>query len=198
MSHHFDRSKEQQEGMRFGSESLIPYYFKQAEADGVIFCMRGPMSQGVVEMLEHVLKKRTAQELGDHGKSLRVFSVFVEQVQNIIRYSEERVQLSAEGGDAGVGMVIVGHRQGQFYVSCGNLIKAEDQPRLQQQLQLLQGMDKDQLRAYFKERGRSPAPVGSKGAGLGLIEIVRRASAFDYFFTPWEGGLLLFTLQVTI
>ncbi|MBF0096314.1 MAG: hypothetical protein HQM04_12730 [Magnetococcales bacterium] len=198
MSHHFEQATEQSERQQCHGQALLPSYFKQATDDGVIFCMRGPMNQNVIEMLEHVLKKRAVQEHGDHNKSIRVFSVFVEQVQNIIRYSEERVQLSDEGGEAGVGMVMVGYRQGAFYVSCGNLIKEGDQPRLQQQLLLLRGMDKDQLRAYFKERGRSPAPAGSKGAGLGLIEIVRRATSFDYFFTPWQGGLMLFTLQVSI
>ncbi|MBF0184467.1 MAG: hypothetical protein HQM06_08765 [Magnetococcales bacterium] len=198
MSHPFEQAGQQDGGNVCLQETLIPYYFKQAEADGVIFCMRGPMSQSVIEMLEHVLKKRATQELGDHGKSARVFSVFVEQVQNIIRYSEERVQLTIDGVDAGVGMVIVGYQRGHFYVSCGNLIKEEDQSRLHDQLHLLQGMNKEQLRAYFKEKGRLPPPLGSKGAGLGLIEIVRRASAYHYFFTPWEGGLTLFTLQVTI
>ncbi|MBF0161823.1 MAG: hypothetical protein HQL88_06010 [Magnetococcales bacterium] len=180
------------------NETVIPYYFRQAEEDGVLFCARGPMSQEVIEMLENVLKRQMEQERSDSNQTLRVFAIFVEQVQNIIRYSEERVCTSTGRGESGVGMVIVGRKQGHFFVSCGNLIKTTDRPPLEQQLVTIQGMNREQLRAYFKERGRSEPMAGSRGAGLGLIEMARRASDFSFSFSPWDAALTLFSIRVIV
>ena len=179
-------------------ETLIQHYFKQAEEDGVILCMRGPMSQEIIEMIENLLKKRVEQEQPASHKTLRVFAIFVEQVQNIIRYSGERVATPPSNEEAGVGMVIVGHRDGHFFVSCGNLIKTTDQPLLEQQLTTIQGMNREQLRAHFKERGRSEPMAGSRGAGLGLIEMARKSSDFSFNFAPWDDLLTLFSIQVII
>ncbi|MEO5339059.1 MAG: SiaB family protein kinase [Magnetococcus sp. MYC-9] len=180
------------------NKTVIPYYFRQAEEDGVLFCARGPMSQEIIEMLESVLRSRVEQEQSDGSKTLRVFSVFVEQVQNIIRYSEERVHAPTGHGELGVGMVVVGHRQDHFFVSCGNLIKTSNRPHLERQLQTIQGMNREELRAHFKERGRSGPLPGSRGAGLGLIEMARKSSDFSFDFSDWDDFLTLFSIQVII
>ncbi|MEO5362242.1 MAG: SiaB family protein kinase [Magnetococcus sp. DMHC-8] len=180
------------------NELLFPRYFKQAGEDGVIFCMHGPMSQETIEMLEEALKKRVTQEQSDSGQTRRVFAIFVEQVQNIIRYSEDRVFAPMGSGELGAGMVIVGHKEGHFFVSCGNLIKTVDQPRLEQQLLTIQDMDREQLRTYCKQRGRSEPMAGSRGAGLGLIEMARQSSNFSFCFSPWDESLTLFAIQVII
>ncbi|MBF0583490.1 MAG: hypothetical protein HQL80_04555 [Magnetococcales bacterium] len=177
---------------------LIQRYFQQAEEDGVLFCLRGPMSQEVIEMLEDVLINRVEQERSDHSKTLRVFTIFVEQVQNIIRYSGKKVPIPTGEGEQGVGMVLVGYKDDHFVVSCGNLIKTVDRPQLEQQLQRIQGMDKAALRAYFKERGRSGPMPGSRGAGLGLIEMARHSSDFSFSFSPWDDLLTLFSIQVIV
>lgn len=177
---------------------LIQNWFKQAETDGVLFCLRGPMSQEVIEMIENVLKERVERTESERGSTLRVFSIFVEQVQNIIRYSGQKVQVATGEGEVGVGMVLVGYKDGHFFVSCGNLIKTVDQPKLEQQLEQIQGMDKEALRVHFKERGRKAPMAGSRGAGLGLIGMARHARDFSFSFSPWEDGLTLFSMQVVV
>lgn len=180
------------------NEISIQDYFRRTGEDGVIFCLRGPMSQETIEMLEEVLKSRVGRTRREAGTTLRVFAVFVEQVQNVIRYSEEREQAPTGDAEWGVGMVMVGRQGDHFFVSCANLIKGEDQSRLEQQLLAIQGMDKEQLRARCKERGRSAPMPGSQGAGLGLVEMARKASDIRFGFSPWNDRLTLFSIQVMI
>lgn len=180
-------------------DSQIPHYFTKAREDGVIFCFRGPMTQSLVENLENTLKLRVEQEGTDTNTTLKVFSIFVEQVQNVIHYSEDRTPPQEPGGIGfGLGIVLIGRKDGQFFVSCGNLIKNTDAPRMEEKLVKIKGMDKKQLRTYFKERIRSDPEEGSKGAGLGLIDMARKSRDIDFSFTLMDDVHTLFSIQVTI
>ena len=48
--------------------------------------------------------------------------------------------------------------------------------------------DAGELRKMYKERLRSGPPEGSKGAGLGFIEMARRVQRFEFEVTDTEEG----------
>ena len=82
-------------------------YFNQ---DGVIFSFSGYISEGILFALGDALKEKLSLEDTDTNTVKRVFSIFVEQVQNIIRYSIERVDNVNEDtwGALSSGIIIVG------------------------------------------------------------------------------------------
>jgi hypothetical protein len=135
-----------------------------------------------------------------------VFAVFVEQMQNIIRYSAEKVSpLLPPASDAKAlmeiryGILTIG-KEGTDYVVCaGNLIERADVARLRARLEKLRGMSKDELKALYKEQLRAEPEAGSKGAGLGFMEIARRASKpIEFDFTDIDPDYSFFALKTTI
>lgn len=179
-------------------ENIMDYYNKTKQ-DGVVFCFHGPMTQGLLETLEITLKERVEQERNDASTTDVIFSIFVEQVQNIINYSQDRTTSNDPTKPGlGMGIVIIGHKNQRFYVSCANLIKTVDVQRLEKKLIDIKEMNKEQLRIYFKEKSRSHPEEGSKGAGLGLILMARKGNQIDFSFTPIDPTHTLFFLQVGI
>ncbi|WP_018864486.1 MULTISPECIES: SiaB family protein kinase [Thioalkalivibrio] len=151
---------------------------------GIIFSFTGYISEGILKALGDALRQKIRLESTDNKTVNRVFSVFVEQVQNIIRYSAERIEHDAEPPvELSSGMITVGSEKGRFFVICGNIIAREDADTLGGRLSELQGMDSEALRRFYKEKLREPPDEGSKGGSIGLIEIARRASEpiqFDF------------------
>ncbi|WP_024327262.1 SiaB family protein kinase [Thioalkalivibrio sp. AKL19] len=151
---------------------------------GIIFSFTGYISEGILKALGDALRQKIRLESTDTKTVNRVFSVFVEQVQNIIRYSAERIEHDAEPPvELSSGMITVGSENGQFFVICGNVIGRKDADTLAARLRELAGMDSDELRRFYKEKLREPPDEGSKGGSIGLIEIARRASEpiqFDF------------------
>jgi hypothetical protein len=175
--------------------------YKHLKKDGVIFCFCGPTSQAVVEGIGETLRQR--MELEGVGTSVinRVFSVFIEQIHNVLHYSCEKIP-DAETceGELRFGIVLVGMWEGRYYVRCGNFVPYMHVETLSRLLEQLQGMDKDELKTLYKERRRSTdASENSKGAGLGFIEMARKASEpLKFDFTAVDEATSFFSITATI
>ncbi|MBE9607684.1 hypothetical protein IAI18_22665 [Acetobacteraceae bacterium H6797] len=149
--------------------------------NGVILSFSGYVSEKVMFSLGEVLRARMQQVDTDASVAKRVFSVFVEQAQNVIRYSADKV--SEEPSGISGGLIVVGKEGDRYFVVCGNEVPREDAPRLSERLKALATMTPEELKQHYRAKLREPPEEGSLGGSIGLIEIARRASApveFDF------------------
>jgi len=169
----------------------------QIQANKLMLIYSGIMSEGILFSLGEALRRKLEQDATDRNLTRRVFSVFVEQVQNIIRYSDD-----AHGPDddaARSGIVTVGKEDGRFFVICANVIDAARAPRLRQRLAEIAALSPDELKALYRQKLKEDPDVDSKGATLGLIEIARRASApIEYDFFEIDAQTTFYGLKVFI
>lgn len=174
--------------------------YNKLQSDGIIFCFAGPLSQGVLEEVGGVLKAKLEADESDSSKVNKVFSVFVEQMQNIFSHSGEVLVEGGGGQEAEVrqGLLVVGQEEGSFYVLSGNYVPNEDVEEIEGQLDRLRLMDKEEMKAYFKEMRRKDRE-GEKGAGIGFIETARKASLpLEYKITKVDGRRSFFHLKAVV
>ncbi|MBF0345338.1 MAG: hypothetical protein HQL06_14045 [Nitrospirae bacterium] len=150
--------------------------YQQMLREKIIFCFSGPVSQHVVEGIGATLKLKMEVEDNDMNTIQKVFSIFVEQMQNLMNYSADRLSQEKAGGDLGVGIFVVGYKEGHFYVRCGNKIHNDKLNMIKDQVDELHNLNSDELKALYRKRRKEEVPDGSKGAGLGFIEMARKAS----------------------
>ncbi|PWC32516.1 SiaB family protein kinase [Azospirillum sp. TSO35-2] len=167
---------------------------------GIVFSFSGYLSEGILYSLGEALREKLTLEDADGPTVRRVFSVFVEQMQNIIRYSAEKVR-GRPGGtvELSAGMVTIGMEGGKVFIVCGNTVRNDDVARLRDRLDHLKSLDRDGIKTYYREQLREEPDSGSRGATLGLIEIARRASEpIDYDFDPMDTDRSFFCLKVRV
>ncbi|SDG73442.1 SiaB family protein kinase [Roseospirillum parvum] len=173
---------------------------------GIIFAFTGYLSEELLFSLGDALRKKMALEETDANVAKRVFSVFVEQAQNVIRYSADRVEgetaqsaLSGQRVEFSSGLVAVANSENGFSVVCGNVIDAAHVERLRTRLDQLAAMDKNEIRSYYKEKLRAGPDEDSKGASLGLIEIARRSTRpIRYDFIEAAPGQAFYCLEAYV
>jgi len=167
----------------------------------------GPMWEDGIRGLSEMVKTHLSHEQLQGSTSKAIFSVFVEQVTNMLMYSAEKEQYSLPPDyvitDVSIGSLILGNKTDQrdtFFVQTKNAIKDEDIAFLKEKIDYINTLDKGELRQLHKERVRTENDnPDSQGAGLGLIEIARRATApIGYSFEPISEGLSFFTMYVEI
>ena len=134
---------------------------------GTIMAYNGEVSDDLMVTLADLLKNRM-QEMDDKKRSRTVFSIFMEGMQNLIWHS------SNEGSSAG--MVCITYQNDEVSVICGNRVHKDNAPELEKNLKELRDADKDTIRQLYREGMSKSKEHDGPGAGLGLIEIARRAS----------------------
>lgn len=170
------------------------------DQQGLFFCFSGPLSQTLLVEIGDILKNRMQSEEANHSTILKVFSVFIEQAQNIIHYSSEKFFASPDQNSGfSHGIIAVGYHQEHYYIVCGNLVKNESVEKLHRLLSALQNMSKEELKEYYKEQRKKSAPKDSRGAHLGLIELARKAvRPIEFYFHPVDERNTFFSLKTEV
>jgi hypothetical protein len=165
---------------------------------GIIFAYSGYVTEAVLTGVGAALKQKLTIEDASTKTMRSVFAVFVEQMQNIIRYSAERVPPDAEDA-LRYGLLTIAKDDGEYVVYTGNVVRREDVERLRLHLGELLAFDKHELRTRYKEQLRLGPGVLSRGAGIGLIEIARRASKpLEFDFVDIDNQTAFFALKASI
>lgn len=166
----------------------------------IIFSFCGYVSERILFAIGDTIKQKLAIESADEDTTKKVFSVFVEQVQNIIRYSADKISAKIDPQvQLSSGLIAVGVKQDRFFVVCANVVDAGDVPALRERLTHLQGLTKQEMRAFYKEKLREDAELQSQGATIGLIEIARRSSEPLHFdFKDIGNNQAFFCLETNI
>ena len=165
-------------------------FHKLLEQRRTFFCYSGLLSEDVLSTFSGIVREQMSEMEDDAEITKRVFGIFVEQAQNVIRYSKDRI---AEGG---TGTVAISRAEDGFLIEAINPMDHENAEGLQKNLDELKAMDNKELRKAYKQRLREGPPEGSKGAGLGFIEMARKADRFEFDFVG--STELLFVFKVWI
>lgn len=179
-------------------ENLYQYQ-EELRKQGVYLSFTGPFSQNLMEGLAELLKQKMSLEEVKTSTIMNVFSVVVEQVQNIIHYSAEKVRTGNLQEAYPLGTLVIGYEGEQYFVMSGNLIANTDVARLREKLTPLCRMTKDELKKIYKEKRRETPEQGSKGAGLGFIDMARKASQpIEFDFQKINAHVSFFSIKVFV
>lgn len=171
--------------------------FKETLAqEGILISFNGSFSNSIIEEIGRAIRTYLQEEKLSGGVISDVFSVYIEQTQNIRNYIELNGMANTPAGEA---VVTIAKKNGYYTISSGNSVKKEDVQKLTDYLERLNSLDKKELRKLYKEQLRKPANPEARSAGLGLIEIARKASEkMQYQFQNQNAAYDFFNLFVTV
>jgi hypothetical protein len=181
--------------------TLMLYSLRESfSKNKIIFCYSGPMSQELMVEIGNTLKNKMQQESFNRSMVAKTFAILVEQVQNIIHYSKEQATFVDEGDrKLSNGIVAVGFEHGGYFISSGNMIHARDKERIAQMIDKINAMNPEEKKQYYKERRKQGPAEGSRGAGLGFIEMARKSDhPVDYDFIDLDSDFCFFTIRLHI
>lgn len=168
----------------------------------VIFSFAGGLSQNAIVDVSESLRQTIEFNDASEKLSNKIFAVFIEQTQNVIRYSSERIpdtDHQDQSETLGVGIFLVGYCKDKeaYYLSCANPMKNTAVASLKEQLAYISKLNKDELKQHFKEQRRKE--LSERGAGIGLIDMARKSDEpIEYDFKPIDDENTFFSIQVYI
>lgn len=163
----------------------------------ILMIFSGPFSHSIIEELGKAVRNHLETAQLSRTVVMDVFAVYVEQAQNVRNYISRWEQRPDGARVVNSGIVVIARDSERYVVSSGNLIAQADAAPLAAYLEQLRALDKSGLKALYRERLRQPLNENG-GAGLGLIEMARKAvQPLQYALTTVD-DYVFFTLRVVI
>ena len=162
----------------------------------IILSFKGEINSDIITMVLQIMESKldAIQEKGVVKK--RIFNILVECMQNLYDHLEAE-DLSDSSRKAA--MLELFFDDNFYYITSGNYIKAEEVAKLQDRIDRVNSLDKDDLRAYYREILDNNKISNKGGADLGMIDMAKKSGQkLDYEFTEVNEKLSFFGLKVKI
>ena len=166
----------------------------------IILDFQGAISQDMLVGMAELLKNKSSLD-NNSPFAKKLFSIFVEMAQNIAFYSAERVRIKNQKSsqEVGAGIIVVTEENKCYTITSGNLINQMNIPNLTEHCQKINNLDKDSLKLLFKDKIKSSRKAGEKGAGVGLIDVVRKSGhPIQFGITPVDNINSFLVLSVKL
>ena len=149
------------------------------------------------EILSVLAKEIEGTLSPDDKVNKKVFKIFIELAQNIAFYSLER-EANADGGDTGVGTMVIKNFDDHYVFSTGNKTTMENIIPVMEKCDNINSMSREKLREYRRLQRNMPA--GEKGGGnIGLIQVALTASnPLEYSLIKCPDGTYFYIISVRI
>jgi len=181
--------------------NLLKYFHdfnRTLDDEGCVLAYCGAMPQEVVVEMADMLQNILASEPEARNCARKVFKIFIESAQNILKYSQKREQLDNRA--VGSGLIAVLKGDGAFHAQSGNRVSRAQAERIKRILNNISSLNREELNSHFKETLKQRHVLERNGsAGLGLVQIARSASQpLEWEFVKLDDDSLFFILQATI
>jgi hypothetical protein len=176
------------------------YNLKQTfDSKGLILAYSGIISQSIIEEFGTALKNKCEYENVSSNVNNRLFAIFVEQVQNVMKYSTEMRKDEYSGHFLSTGIVLVGKENNQFYTITGNKIPTEKTEALVQDIDHINSLSHDELKEFYRKERHRDTDVLGNSAGLGLVFIALKSSRqIDYHINNISDNESFFTIKAIV
>jgi len=171
---------------------------KMVDEDGIIFLSYGGfLSQELISAMTEALENEVEINGITISSSNVIFSIFIEVSQNMLNYSKNKVINSRDITPTGL-IVVSRDEDGSYCIDSQNVVAIEDKEKVEAKLIEIKSLDRDGIKARYKELRRSGKNTHGKGGGIGLYEIAKKCDGIDYEFIKINEDKFYFYLKIKI
>lgn len=170
------------------------------DKEGIIYSFNGTVCQNILIGLGQVIEDIFNKETISQTDVLRIFSVYTEQMHNIMSYSSDKICMKNNRYESrGVSIIGYDKNKQKYFVGSANFIDKKDEDRLNSKLQKILGLDALGVKDYYRELRRSRKDSHSRGGGLGFLEMAKKSSEkLQYKIMTTEKNKIFFEIVVYI
>lgn len=165
-------------------------------AKNLILVYEGEFTQEITKSVL-AMAERNMDSMGEESSIKRkVFNVMVECLQNIVRHGEDYNPMNEKKQTA---IFMIGKMDDEYVITSGNPVTKEAADTLKEKLDKINSLDKECLKALYKEIIKGTEISEKGGAGLGFVDMARKSGRkLEYDFHEMSAEHDFFSLKTTI
>ncbi|MBL4704372.1 MAG: SiaB family protein kinase [Flavobacteriales bacterium] len=176
------------------SSRYVYTLFEDLKDHEILMCYFGNVSFKISNHLINTLKENLDSDKMERVIFKKVYSSFVECIENITRHTSEDI----DSGDR-FGIVNVSKRGDYIVIHSGNMVKMDIIEDLERRISPLKTQTQEEIRKAYQKQLVEGELSDKGGAGLGMLQIALNSDGnLDYEFQDVDDEKKFFLLEVRI
>lgn len=174
--------------------------YQTMERENILLSFKGVVTSELLTSVLSIMESKMDYMEESPKTKKKVFNVLVECLQNLYHHIDvEESERNLEKIEAKSALFMISKKDDHFIIQTGNYIDTAGAGDLKQRLDLINSMDKDELKKYYQETLGNGALSDKGTAGLGMIDIARKSgNKLDYQFLPINDKHSFFCLNIKV
>lgn len=173
--------------------------FKRIGCTDFEYVYRGYFNHNITKKILILADKNVAKVTGESQATLqkRIYYIMVEGLQNITHHQDEVA--NDRNFEKYPGIFAIQKSGDKYFITTGNIVANDKVDDLKSRLDVINSLDKEELKKYHREILTGGTISDKGGAGLGLIEMSRKSgSKLHYKFEWLDDEYTYFYLQTQL
>lgn len=169
-------------------------HHSHSKVEQTVFNYRGVLTYGEITHLLDRVEKHIQEHLASKKLKKKLFNVVIEIVQNIYNYLKKPELHRRE--DVKIRVI-----EGQecYKIVTGNFLLTSDVPIIKSRLELVNSLSASEIKELYLGILDTGSLSNEGGAGLGLLDLVRRSGEkLSFEFEPVDDKFSFFSLEVSL
>lgn len=172
------------------------------ERDNVLLAFKGTITSELLSSVFQIMESKMDDLNDSPATKKKVFNVLVECLQNLYHhiddFDNENVFLESSGDKKSAIFSII-RNVDAYNIVTGNFIFPKNVDDITEKINYINSLNRDELKAYYKEVLNNGKLSEKGGGGLGLIDIAKKSrNKLQYSFREIDDDYSFFTLTVKI
>lgn len=172
-------------------------FYQKMERNNILLSFKGGVTSELLTSILQIMENKLDNLEEQPKTKKKVFNVLVECLQNLYHHLDDAPSVSESGLNSVIFMI--SRKEDHYSILTGNFINAENVPRLKERIDIVNSMDKDQLKEYYVSVLNNGEMSNKGGGGLGIIDIARKSGQkLEYSFQQIDNSTAFFSLNVKV
>ena len=174
-------------------------FYNLIKTEKVIFSHYGALDAEMIDMIVQLSDKKLAKSRTPLKIKKKVINILIECLQNSYNYINNYLDNSRHDLLTSSPFLIIALNGDGILIYTGNYVTSEVANSLKKRIKELEKMDADKLQNYYIEVLNKEELPTSGGAGLGLVDILRRSkNNVTFELSKMNEDYMLFSLLIKI
>lgn len=173
--------------------------FKRLDERNILLSFKGMITSELLTTILSIMESKMDSYEEKPKVKRKVFNVLVECLQNLYHHIDSDIDEPEINEFDKSALLMIAKNLDNYQIMTGNYMETKNVEDLKSKLDLVNSMDKAELKAYYKQVLSNGERSNKGTAGLGMIDIARKSGQkLDYYFLEIDKHTTFFSLTVKI
>ncbi len=172
--------------------------FKKLDERNILLSFKGLVTSDLLTTILSIMETKMESYEEKPKVKKKVFNVLVECLQNLYHHIDKDADTTISSQDNSA-LLMISKSENDYKIMTGNYMETANVVELKKRLELVNSMNKLELKVYYKEVLSNGSRSEKGTAGLGMIDIARKSGQkLEFDFETIDNGLTFFSLTVKV